>query len=294
MREPSVSHDSRRSQPRSERRHSRCRILIVDSRQRFDSLLHRELRNSGFDAVLQTNGWAEAAMMLRDQSFDVVLAYTPGLRGSEGRFDFFSGSPSLDTIFGEVRDGSHGALHASVDARQLVSAVAAAAARAGAVVQHSRASREMMPVANAGGEPHSAVHRWASYVFKAAMADSDVRTLDVWARSVGASYTTLCESCRVIGIRSHDARDLARALCAAFQAFRLNCPPSVLLNISDSRTLKSFVRRAGSGFQPIHDAAGVARLLQSQEFVDNQHFGIMVLREMLTRRIAPFGTGHPG
>lgn len=169
MREPSVSHDSRRSQARSERRHSRCRILIVDSRQRFDSLLHRELRNSGFDAVLQTNGWAEAAMMLRDQSFDVVLAYTPGLRGSEGRFDFFSGSPSLDTIFGEVRDGSHGALHASVDARQLVSAVAAAAARAGAVVQHSRASREMMPVANAaaslirrstGGRPTSSKLLW--------------------------------------------------------------------------------------------------------------------------------------
>lgn len=136
--------------------------------------------------------------------------------------------------------------------------------------------------AQPGDSPsESAIQRWTSYMFQASTATMDLRTLNLWARHIGASYTTLAETCRLIGVRPQEAKDLARALSAAIQASRLQCSPTVLLNIYDSRTLKAFIRRAGSGFQPIHDSRGLDRLLESQLFVDPEHIGMRLLRNQI-------------
>lgn len=118
-------------------------------------------------------------------------------------------------------------------------------------------------------------------MLQASTATGDLRTLNLWARYVGTSYTTLTETCRLIGVRPQGAKDLARALSAAIQSNRLRCSPTVLLNIYDSRTLKAFIQRAGSGFAPIDDRIGLQRFFQSQRFVDPEHIGMKLLAKQL-------------
>src|SRR5882762_7770020 len=60
--------------------------------------------------------------------------------------------------------------------------------------------------------PTCTADRWASYVLKVCKVERDPKTLGIWAREVGLSYTALCESCRLIGVQPRQARDFARVL----------------------------------------------------------------------------------
>lgn len=60
------------------------------------------------------------------------------------------------------------------------------------------------------GAPRLIPERWALHVLKVCEADGDLRTLGAWASFAGVSYSSLCESCRLVGIQPLDARDLAR------------------------------------------------------------------------------------
>src|SRR5580765_36522 len=60
--------------------------------------------------------------------------------------------------------------------------------------------------------PTSVAERWASYVLGACKAERDLKTIGIWARQVAVSYTTLCESCRLIDVQPRHARDFARVL----------------------------------------------------------------------------------
>src|SRR5438876_6556088 len=67
--------------------------------------------------------------------------------------------------------------------------------------------------------PRSVVERMVAYVVKVLDshgdgANGDFKTIDEWAKRVGVSYSTLCETCRLLGIRPLDARDFARVLSA--------------------------------------------------------------------------------
>jgi CheY-like chemotaxis protein len=130
--------------------------------------------------------------------------------------------------------------------------------------------------------PHSTAHRWATYVLSVCRASHDIKTLDDWARHVGTSHTTLRQICRILGIRPHDARNLARALCAMIHAGQEHCPPSVLLDVADTRTLKTFLRRAGPGFRSASDMSSIHRFLDTQQFVESHHQGLRILRQLLT------------
>jgi ActR/RegA family two-component response regulator len=113
--------------------------------------------------------------------------------------------------------------------------------------------------------PRSTADRWASYVVRAIDAPGDLRTINDWARFVGVSYTGLCETCRLVSVRPHDARDFTRMLRAVLKASVATCDPQILLDVSDARTLRTLLMR--SGF-----AGGATRSMSPAEFLQRQRF----------------------
>jgi hypothetical protein len=129
--------------------------------------------------------------------------------------------------------------------------------------------------------PTSSAQRWASYVLKACKSPEDPKTIGMWARQAAVSYTTLCESCRLIDVRPRQARDFVRVL-------RLVSMPALdpgqlasFLDISDRRTLDSIVENAGFrdyaiGSQPI----SVIYFLDNQRFISHENAGLKLIREL--------------
>jgi hypothetical protein len=129
--------------------------------------------------------------------------------------------------------------------------------------------------------PASAAERWAMYVFRACAATGDLKTLEAWAECVGVSYTSLRESCSLLDIRPHDARDLTRMLRAVMRSTLDDCPPSALLDISDRRTLKSLLERSGVAARTRPSEISVDQFLSAQRFVPTANAGLRALRKML-------------
>ena len=65
-------------------------------------------------------------------------------------------------------------------------------------------------------------------------------------------------------MKPHDARDLMRALFAMLTSHRQKCPPHVLLDIADSRTLRAFRLKAGPDFRATRDIDAINRFLDSR------------------------------
>lgn len=142
--------------------------------------------------------------------------------------------------------------------------------------------------------PRSAAERWAMYVLKACESEGDLKTLEDWATFVGLSYTSLRESCRMVDVRPHDARDLMRLLRAVIRSRRTGYPPEVLLDVSDGRTLKALFVQAGIDLPSRANAVSVEEFLKSQVFVCPDNAGLGVLRNMLFGNFAGFGAPPHG
>lgn len=136
--------------------------------------------------------------------------------------------------------------------------------------------------------PRSAAGRWATFVLRACDSEGDLKTLDDWARFVGVSYSSLCESCRLVGVRPHDARDLTRVLRAIVRSGSRHRRPTALLDIRDRRTLKNLLERAGFdwGFQRRPPSA--AEFLRRQTFVAVDNEGLIALCELVCARFQQF------
>jgi DNA-binding response OmpR family regulator len=133
------------------------------------------------------------------------------------------------------------------------------------------------------GRPGSVAERWARLVLKVCESPGDLRTLEDWATFAGVSYSSLRESCHLIGIQPHDARDLARVVRAVVRARRIGCSPEVLLDVSDSRTLSKLLARAGLGGDVRARGMTAAQLLDAQRFVPAHNAGLRVLALLLAR-----------
>jgi FixJ family two-component response regulator len=144
--------------------------------------------------------------------------------------------------------------------------------------------RMTSPHAPARMQSGAVAERWASYVIKATEAEEDLKTLGCWARLVGVSYTGLRECCRLLDIRPYDARDLARTLRALIQAEDGRFHPQLLLDVSDARTLKGLIERAGRGFVPWKHPAAIDHFLLHQRFVQLVNPGFAALRKRLADR----------
>jgi len=113
----------------------------------------------------------------------------------------------------------------------------------------------------------SVAERWAAYVLNAIESEGDLNTIDLWARYTGASYTTLCEICRLNGIRPLDARDFVRVLRALRMASLAHCPPEAFLVVSDRRTLQALSIRAGVDLEVGAVEQSVSEFMTRQQFV---------------------------
>lgn len=128
--------------------------------------------------------------------------------------------------------------------------------------------------------PRSSPERWAMHVLSACDAKGDLKTLDDWASFIGVSYSSLCESCRLLNIRPHAARDLLRLLRALRASSRDHCAPEALLDVSDRRTLDTMLTRAGL-VRGASTTTSIGDFLDHQTFVPTDNEGLKVLRELL-------------
>ena len=134
-------------------------------------------------------------------------------------------------------------------------------------------------------DPVSTGERWASYVLGACKAERDPRTLGIWAHAVGVSYTTLCESCRLIGVRPRHARDFTRVLRVVVQPPLHSCQLASLLDISDQRTLQSILQNAGfQGDATISLQISVLSFLDRQQFITHHNAGLTIIRDVFASR----------
>ena len=112
--------------------------------------------------------------------------------------------------------------------------------------------------------PGSVAERWALYVLKGCDSTKDLKTIEDWAVFIGVSYSSLRESCHLLGIQAHDARDLMRILRVVLKSRTHRCSPEVMLDVSDGRTLEKLMRRAGLD--------RTANNLTPEQFLHRQHF----------------------
>lgn len=130
-------------------------------------------------------------------------------------------------------------------------------------------------------DPASTAERWASYVLRGSNSDMDLKTLAVWAREIAVSYTTLCETCRLICVKPRDARDFARVWRAIVRLTPENYEFASVFDISDRRTLNSILDRAGfSADMPEH--LSVQYFLEHQRFITRENAGLRALCNLLS------------
>lgn len=123
--------------------------------------------------------------------------------------------------------------------------------------------------------------RWASYVLAACKSERDPRTLAIWARQVGVSYTMLCESCRLIDVQPRQARDFTRVLRIMLMPESDVRKLASFLDISEKRTLDSILQKAGFGqFATFSRDISVESFLDNQQFIARENPGFIILRDV--------------
>jgi DNA-binding NarL/FixJ family response regulator len=227
-------------------------ILVVDDDLGARGVAERVLNAAGFDVDGAASG-REAAALARSRYFDLIVALEKPV----------SADALLATV-GSALESTDRSRHSPP------------------MPLGRRASRKLSRPAR----PVSSAERWAQHVANACASEGDLKTLESWARFIGVSCSSLCESCRMLGIRPHDARDFARMLRALMQAAAHHCSPLVLLDVSDRRTLRNLVERAGlrsASTVPV----SIDQFFEAQRLVPCDHEGVRLLRSLLVSRGKP-------
>jgi FixJ family two-component response regulator len=162
----------------------------------------------------------------------------------------------------------------------------------GAIVDIAKANRRSRRVPKAASDrsgfqqrsfaerPKSIAERWASWVVRAMEASGDLKTIDEWARFVGVSYSALCETCRLVNIRPHDARDFMRLLRAVIGGRGVR-RPEYFLDVGDARTMKTLLTRGG--FNSSSDKWRIDDFFERQTFIDSANDGLRLLKARYSR-----------
>jgi CheY-like chemotaxis protein len=259
-------------------------ILLVDDDLSALEMFRCALQDRGFSVLGSTTGGSANHLVRRHpiglMIMDLRLPDMSGIEiirrliadGNPRPFILVSGFLTIEISVEAMRLGALDVLEKPVTIDRLVSLVetwAHNSVHGGGVSTEASATT---PLPYNEGRPGSSAHRWAMYVVKAYQADGDVRTLEDWARCAGVSYSTLCESCRLIGIQPQAARDFTRALRAIIKSGVYHCNPSVLLNVSDRRTLKVLLERAGPFFR-CGETISILQFIRHQRFVPASNEG---------------------
>jgi AraC-like DNA-binding protein len=131
----------------------------------------------------------------------------------------------------------------------------------------------------------SSADRWVLNVIKGCLAEDDPKTLKRWAEEARVSYTTLRESCTLVGIGPHEARNLMRMLRAVLHIFAYGTVLDTLLDTGDSRTLADLI--ATAGFQSASDlrSASIREFFHRQRFVAEASPALLLLQDLVLRHV---------
>ncbi|MGH9346911.1 MAG: response regulator [Vicinamibacterales bacterium] len=266
-------------------------ILIVNEDATTRQLFELALRVNGFHVLTASSG-SEAVRFAGQGRFDVIIAdrdfgdmrgvdMIRSLQDDGQRFILISGFRSAGTAVEAMKLSAVDVIEAPVDADQVVAAVSALLGAGGEppVPAAGPDGARLAPIA----PPRSAAGRWAGYVLNACEADSDLKTLSSWAQQVAVSYTTLCANCRIMRIRPLDARDFMRVLRALKRAALHRCPPEVLLDVSDARTVSTLSLRAGVDLDAVTSRASILVFLARQRFVAADNLALHLIRDAVNR-----------
>jgi CheY-like chemotaxis protein len=135
-----------------------------------------------------------------------------------------------------------------------------------------------LPIAAHVGAPGSAAERWVAIVLRACDAPEDPATIQRWAVSVGVSYTTLTETCRIVGIQPQAARDFTRVLRALTHSRGRVGELEWALDVRDERTLRTLRKRAGVHGYRSHQTMTLNEFIAVQAFVPQQHRVLTLLQ----------------
>jgi CheY-like chemotaxis protein len=274
------------------RRHQRPCALIVDDDDGTLDIVGDVLRRVGVDVEVAHTG-AAALTLIDAREVDVLLIdlRLPDMSGldllthmqrSKAALPFIlmSGFMTVDKATEAMRRGAVDVIEKPIDIDKLLLTVLA-------VLQthNGLPSREVVNDFLLARSPQSVAERWAQYVWKACQSSGDLKTLAVWARVVGVSYSGLCETCRLLSIRPHAARDFTRVLRVVVQSGSLGCAPEVLLDISDRRTLRSLFDRAGLSVGYESSPETLPQFLLRQTFVPEHNEGFATLRRIIETSI---------
>ena len=138
-----------------------------------------------------------------------------------------------------------------------------------------------VPSASQLPNPRSAAERWALLVLRGCAVDHDLKTIRDWASAAGISYSALTESCRLVGIRPHDARDFLRMLRALFHTNGQLKDLEHGLDVNDYRTLKALLARAGLAAGRRGGEISLREFIDVQQFVEPACEGVRRMLEMI-------------
>lgn len=245
-------------------------VLIVDDDVACATLLRAGLMKvHKFDVRTAASG-GDALCLAREAWFDLLLVdlRLPDMSGldlvralMEHRggvpFVLVSGFADVPTTVEAMRLGAFSVIEKPVTFDDLAKVVHSAVFPPGG---------RRLTTAFHGNSEMPVMRRLARHMVAACRSDEDLNTLAKWARFEGVSYSTLCETCRLAGVRPHDARDFARMLRAVARANAEQCPVRVLLQVGDRRTLSVLLRRSGLT-ETANEPPSVQRFLQTQQFI---------------------------
>jgi CheY-like chemotaxis protein len=249
---------------------SRASVLVVEGDARVRNIAVAALRGVHIRAGEADTG-AAAIALLREHAFDLSLinVHLPDVSGLEVistlRRDRISvpwvlmGAPlSAHAAVAAMRLGAVNAVESPFDVARVVTAAL------DEITGDVLSLWPPLPAPSALVSPRSVAERWAFLILRGCAAEYDLKTIDDWARVAGISYSALTDVCRLAGIRPHAARDFLRILRALYHARGRTANLAQGLNVSDHRTLKALLSRAGLAVAPAR--------ISLRDFVDRQAF----------------------
>ncbi len=270
-------------------RPARASILLIDDDDESRERIATAFTRSGMDVVTAVSG-AEALAVASERRFDLIvsemyLVDMTGINvvnrlrrgGGDLSFIFVSAFLTITATVEAMQAGALTVVEKPLDTDTFFTTVLAALALSGHAPAPAAAAASPARVER----PRSVADRWARYVWQACGSLGDLKTLAEWARFVGLSYSGLCETCRLLDIRPHDARDFTRVLRAVVQSHRQDCRPEVLLDVSDRRTLRNILDRTGIGRST--GSVSVEDFLSRQTFIPANNEGLLALRALIDR-----------
>jgi hypothetical protein len=119
------------------------------------------------------------------------------------------------------------------------------------------------------------------HVIKGCIAGDDPRTVRLWTASAGASYTPLRDTCSLVGIDPHDARDLMRMLRVVLHTLAYGSALETLLDTGDSRTLAKLIERAGFRSAADLQSTTIEGFFRRQHLVASDRPAVLLLRDFV-------------